>query len=426
MRSVVAAASVTFCALLASGKPAAADEVLVVSREVALHLGAKAGPGVSTAQAPIPGLHDARDAAGSFLLLPPQLTIQGGPQLLPAALPSAQQRADVTFGATAMMLFPLRGVGSAREKVAEVSIQIATQGLRRMRLDAALRSGVAWSSALEVRELHKLRVDALVQAQALADVARKRIGAGVAQPVELALALGEVGAQRVALLDAEGWMTEAFADLRLATGLDARAHMEVAGELCAKEPSPVASQDAAWRDALGTSPELPIASARARLYEHDAHLASAVLGPIFGVGASYQRDGAGDHIVQGIVTVPLPLADYGAFDRARIGAMAAAATSDIGRVRAELDRDIVLAVHEVAHTREVRDTIEVAALVPLEDAFRLARIHYEAGTQDVTLVLAARQRTLAAREAHTRACGDVLRADLRLLRVTGALIKERP
>lgn len=426
MRLGSVAATLTFCALLASGKLAFAQDELVVSREEAVRLGARSGPGVTTAHAPLAGLHEARDAAGSLWVLPPQLTLQGGPQLLPASPPSGQQRADATFGATAMMLFPVRGVGSARRQVADASIEIATQGLRRMRLDAALRSGVAWSSALEVRELHKLRTDALVQAQALADIAKKRIGAGVAQPVELALALGEVGAQRVALLDAEGWMTEAFAELRLATGLDARAHVQVAGELCAKEPSPVASEDAAWRDALGTSPELPLASAHARLYEHDARLASAVLGPTFGVGASYQRDGAGDHIVQGIVTLPIPLADYGAFDRARIGALAAAARSDMGRVRAELDRDLVIALHEVQHAREVRDTIELSALVPLEDALRLARIHYEAGTQDVTLVLAARQRTLAAREAHARACGDVLRADLRLLRVTGALMKERP
>jgi outer membrane protein TolC len=410
-------------ALLFATATSGADDALVVSREEALRLGAKSGPGVATAQAPLSGLRDARDAASSLLVLPPQVTLQGGPQVLPAALPSTAQRVDATFGATAMMLFPLRGVGTARKQVAEASIQVVSQGLRRTRLDTALRGGIAWSRALEVREIHKLRIDALVQTQGLADIAKKRIGAGVAQPVELALALGEVGAQRVALLEAEGWMTEAYAELRLATGLDSRAHVDVAGDLCVKEPIPV-NEEIARRDAFGVSPEVPLAEARAELFKRDTHLVSAVLGPTFGLGASYQRDGAGDHIVQGIVSIPIPLVDYGAFDRARTGALAAAATSDIGRVRAELDRDVVIALHDVEHTREVRDTLETAALVPLEDALRLARLQYEAGTQDMTLVLAARQRTLAAREAHARSCGEVLRADMRLLRVAGALVKE--
>ena len=402
-----------------------ADDALVVSRDEALRLGAKAGPGVATAHAPLAGLHDAKDAAGSLLVLPPQLTLQGGPQVLPAAPPNGA-RVDATFGATAMMLFPLRGVGSARKDVADASIQVASQGSRRARMDAALRAAVAWSHVLEVKEIHKLRVDALVQAQSLADVAKKRIGAGVGQPAEQALALGEVGAQRVALLEAEGWMTEAFAELRLAIGLESRAHLEVAGDLCAKEPSPVSSEDAARKSAFDASPEVPLAGARAELARRDTRLVSAVLGPTFGLGAAYQRDGAGDHIVQGVISLPIPIADYGAFDRARTGALAAAATADVERVRAELDRDVAIAIHDVSHSREVKETLETAALVPLEDALRLAKVQYETGTQDVTLVLATRQRTIAAREAHARACGEVLRADLRFLRVTGALAKESP
>lgn len=421
MRLGRALLSVFACAALVS--EASADDALVVSREEALRLGAKAGPGVSTAQAPIAGLHEARDASGSLFVLAPQVTLQGGPQLLPAA-PPVGQRVDATFGATAMMLFPLRGIGGARKGVAEASIDVASRGLRRTKLDAALRGGVAWSHALEVKEIHKLRVEGLVQAQSLADVAKKRIGAGVGQPAELALALGEVGGQRVLVLEAEGWMTEAFAEMRLALGLDARAHLEVAGDLCRKEPSPISTEDAARKDAFAVSPEVPLAEARAELQRRDTRLVSALLGPNFGLGASYQRDGAGDHVFQGIVSLPIPIVDYGAFDRARAGAIAAAATADVQRVRAELDRDVVIALHDVDHSREVRDTLETAALVPLEDALRLAKVQYETGTQDVTMVLAARQRTLAAREAHARACGEVLRADLRLLRVTGALVKE--
>jgi outer membrane protein TolC len=102
---------------------------------------------------------------------------------------------------------------------------------------------------------------------------------------------------------------------------------------------------------------------------------------------------------------------------------AAADTSDAqaARIRAEVAHDARLALHDREHWREVRDELGRSALAPTAEALRLARVAYEAGTQDLTPVLLARQRLEAVEEQLAHVAGEVQRADIRLAGVTGDL-----
>ena len=148
-----------------------------------------------------------------------------------------------------------------------------------------------------------------------------------------------------------------------------------------------------------------------------------MLAPSIGIGASYLREGTGDQIVTGIVSVPLPIVSPGAFEAARQRAYEDTATAMVARARAEVARDVRLALHDREHWREVRDALRSQALQPMREALRLARVQYDVGTHDVSFVLLARQRLVATEEQLARVAAEVQRADIRLGRATGRLME---
>ena len=147
-----------------------------------------------------------------------------------------------------------------------------------------------------------------------------------------------------------------------------------------------------------------------------------MLGPTITVGGAYLHEGTGDQVWTAIVGIPLPFVNPAAYETARQRAIAMTAEAQIERVQAEMMRDIHLAIHDHEHWREVRDALRDQAVPPMKEALRLARVSYEAGTQDLSLVLLARQRLVGVEEMLARAAGEVQRADLRLQRATGALL----
>jgi outer membrane protein TolC len=62
----------------------------------------------------------------------------------------------------------------------------------------------------------------------------------------------------------------------------------------------------------------------------------------------------------------------------------------------------------------------------MQESLRLAQVNYAVGTQDITNVLLARQRLGLAQEQLARAAAGVQRADIKLARATGTLLKGIP
>ena len=140
-----------------------------------------------------------------------------------------------------------------------------------------------------------------------------------------------------------------------------------------------------------------------------------------GFGASYVREGTGNQVALGIASFPLPFLDPARFEASRQHAAATVASAQVDRTRAELARDRAVAAHEREHWREVRDALRTGTLAPTEEALRLVRAQYEAGSRDVTVVLIARQRLAATRESLAHAAAEVQRADIRFARAVGTL-----
>jgi cobalt-zinc-cadmium efflux system outer membrane protein len=382
-------------------------------REATL-MGASLGREVVVARAPRAAAADTRRAADAWLTTVPRATVMVGDRR--TALGSG-----VEVGVTLMTDVPLGGVGSARRGVADALVKVVDAEVERARIDAAARAATAWIGLAEADRILALRQRSLEHAGAIARTAAARVASGVGEPLELSLARGDEAAARAAVLDAEGLRFEASMELGFAVGLPAGAVVEARGGLD-EAPDAAVDEAALIRRAERDHPLVRLAEARQASAHRDVDLATAHGIPALGVGASFVREGAGDQVWAGIVSVPLPLSRPWAFEAARQRAAADTAGAQVALVRAELGREIRTALHEREHTREVHEALAHGALGPMREALRLAEAQLAAGTLDVTRVLYARQRLLATEELVARGVADVRRADVRLTRAAGTLL----
>jgi outer membrane protein TolC len=384
-----------------------------VTRAQALRLGATQGPGVEVATAPRGAAREAGERATAFPR-PPTLQLTAGYR-------SGSLTPGAELGAQVMQELSLHGLGAARRDAAGALAHVIEADTERARLDAAARAAYAWIGALEAHEVLRLRTDALGQSEAILATTRARVQSGVGLPFELAMARGDVGAARASMLDAEGVQVEALAELRFALGLSPTLAIAADGDLYASDERPV-DEAVAVRAAEEKHPALRLAGARARLAKEEVRLTAATLAPGIGLGGAYLREGTGDQIITGVVSFPIPLVNPAAYEAARQRANEDVANAQIARTRAEVQRDVRLALHDREHWREVRGALREQALEPMKEALRLARVQYEVGTHDVSTVLLARQRLVATEEQLARVAAEVQRADVRLARATGALL----
>jgi outer membrane protein TolC len=407
------------CAMLFAAGEAHAEGELRVSRAEAMRIAALRGPGVVAARAPLPANQRAEEAAKAVLVLPPRLNTFAGAR-------RGAFGSGLEVGASVMQDFYLRNLGDKRKRAAAAATQHVELDVARAKLEASIEGALAWVDALEAEELLRLRRERRKQAQALADVARARVSQGVAVPTESALAEADAAALRAGELEAEGLLVEAHARLRFAMGLDAGALVAVEGNLYDGLERAPGLDGRDTREALArveSHPALLRARAEANAAEAETALQHASGGPVLSLGAAYGREGTGEQTVTAVAQVPLPFFDPAAFDRARQESFALSRSAAVARVRAELERDIRLALHERTHAREVLRAWSEGALGPTREASRIARRQYESGAQDIVVVLTAAQRLGMAEEQAARAAADVQRADIRLAYARGTLLE---
>lgn len=313
-----------------------------------------------------------------------------------------------------------RGLGSARRRAAEWAARAAASDLERARIEGGATAALAWIDLLEAQDLVRLRSSAVEDAIKLARIAEIKVASGVATAVERSLAKAEVGSARLSVLDSEGRATEAQLALAHSTGESMGAALAADGVI--ENTDEAAMEARVVMQNADNHPALRTAEARATQSSAEASVARAISGPTFSVGATMWREGSGDHAAAAIVTIPLPFFDPARYDTARQATLAAAASAHAVRLRAEIEREVRLALHDREHTREVRAQLRDGVVQPLRAALGTAMTAYSAGTSDLGVVLLARRSALAAEERLVVAMGDVWRADVRLSALAGTLV----
>lgn len=379
----------------------------------AIAAGAKQGPLVREAER----VRIATDAfashPGGSLPSVPQVTLLAGARA-PTGLPVGPE-----VVVTATQEISLRGLGSARSRVASWAARAGTSDTERSALEGAALAALAWIHLLEAQRLMQIRSTAAEAADRISNLATLRAANGVATAVERSLAHAELGSARLDVLDAEGHATEARLDLAYSMGAS------MSRSYVAEGSADVAAIDANEQTLarLDLHPSVLSARARAEQSRAEALVLHATNGPTFSVGASVWREGSGDKAIAGVFVFPLPFFDPAQYDTARQETLAAAADGHALRLRAELERELRLAIHERLHTREVYMHLQDDVVTPLRSSVTTSMTSYAAGTATLETVLLARRAALAAEERLVRAEADVNRADVRVAALSGTLLR---
>ena len=380
----------------------------------ALRLGAARGPDVVIAAAPRRAASQAKRAAEAVLTTAPRVAVIVGDRI-------TARGTGLEIGVNVTQDIPLGGVRSARKEAASAYGRVVELDVARARIEGGARAALAWVGLAEAESVFAYRREGLDRAEGILKALRARVGRGVADPLELALAQGDAASAHASLIEAEGARFEAAMELGFAVGEAPETAVATAGNMEAIADAP-GDEATLVRRAEQAHPLVLLAEARGEAARREAELSIASSIPTLGVGASYMREGQGEQVVTGTISVPLPFSRPWAFEAARQRVVADVARAQAGRARAELAREIRAALHERDHTREVHDALAREATAPVKEALRLARAQFDAGSIDVTRVLLARQRLCAVQEMTVRALAQVRRADLRLMRAAGTLL----
>ncbi len=391
--------------------PDEAENVVYLTLEEALRRGAKAGPERAVSEAPLGALNDAVDEANPLLTQSPLLQAQVGPRLI-----GGRASTDVTVSLTQPM--PLSPQGRLRLRLARAEQKAANQEVELSALDGAERAGQAWIDLVLSEHLLALRKDAEQRAQENLRILQVRANVGEIEPSVLAVAQGELASTRSSILEAEGQHYLAASDLTYFTGLSADARAEVKTTQLGE---PDAHGAAARSEDMEAHPVVQSATARAQASKEAIAYAKSQQMPTFSLGVQYQREGTGDQIITGLLSVPLPFSKPWSFQEARTRAEYDQQAARAVLAKRELERLLKRARHERSHAYAQYALLKTELVPPKREAVRLARISFEAGEYDYLQVSLRERELLAAEERLAVAKAEVHRAELHLLRCTGQL-----
>lgn len=383
-----------------------------VSLQHAISLGAKHGPRVRRASAAQPAARMMADVSSPALSQLPYIQAQLGPRRSRGAL-SPEVIVEVT------QPFALWSTGSIQRGIARATRAAVASELENAELDDAERAAHAWVELALAEVVLRLRQEFLTATQVLNDLARARLEAGDAEPVDAALASSELAEARSMAVDAEGERLDAQLTLSHSLGLAPNEQVGVDGSLPAPPPYELQSDRSAMPAA--THPAVVAAERRAELALSEVEQSKLQQAPTVAFGVQYQREGTGDQVLTAVATVPLPVARPWEFQQSQKYVEVERARAEARYVRAETALELARARREVERARGQFALLSDSALPSLREAHRLALLRYTHGATDFVQVSMLRQRLLRMEEQAAAALADVHHAHLRFLAASGTL-----
>lgn len=405
--------AVVVLSLLALPRPAAAEPPMVtLSLSGASERASRLSPLLGPRQAAVRGAQGVEHAADTVVVFPPRIDVAAG---------SRWRASPGAFGpevsVSVMQDLSLAGYGRSREGYARALTREARAGLAVGVEDARAAAALSWVEARLARELVRIMTDSLRQADGIERVAASRVAAGSASPAELALTQALVANARAELLAAHGRRFVADASLRYLTALPSNTQLELTGALDA--PAGELDRVDVLHLARGDQPDRLAARRAVERATSAADMVAAGGKPVLALGPSVTREATGDWILLIRLGVPLPLVNPAGVEASRSRLEAEVAAAAARYVDSALERDVLLALEERTHARELAKVLGDSVVGAAAEALRLAVLQYEAGKTDSAVALAARRELLAAEDRRAQAAADVRRADIRLARLLG-------
>jgi len=306
-------------------------------------------------------------------------------------------------------------IGAAEHDVTHAEQLLAD---RRRTVEGEVRRAFFALAAAERRQ--KLAAERLALASRLAEAARRRTRAGETGALDARLAEVETAraAQEKTAADAE----RARAEGRLAIAIGAEPGEPLSASAADLVLAPPPAEDELVARALAARPDLAAArEERARL-ETEARLTARrgrIPNPI--LRGFYREERLQEHIAGGGVSVPLPVFNREQGTEAALLAGARGAASEEARLKAQIPRDVHLALAHRRAAEEAWRRYEREALPAATEARDLLERGYDAGYLSLPEVLVQQDRLLQVRGGAIDAWLDLRVAEADLVEAVGGV-----
>lgn len=313
----------------------------------------------------------------------------------------------------------LAGQRGKHRAAAEADLVAARAAFEQARVAVLGGAARAFARAFHARELLAVEEAEAELARSFASLVERRLEAGSATAVDLALAQAGLARAERGLALAAGAYRTAQARLAEAVGVAGAALVVPAGELPPLTPPPDLEETLARASARRG--DLSAAGASVAAAEARRRLARALRFPDLTVGARAGRE-EGDDVVGLGVALPLPL-----FDRNQGGL--AAAEAELAAVRSELAvaelavrREVAAAHGRLATALEARRLTERLGVIPLEDGLALLERSFDAGKIGAAELLLYRRELLEGRRQAVGAVAEAWEAAVDLAVAAGGAL----
>ncbi len=299
----------------------------------ALEVARKHSPLLEAARARIAEADGDLTQAGLLLVGNPELELSAGPRF------SSQRGGSSELDAEVALAQRFETGGQRRHRVARSEALATASRAQSADVSRDVSRAVAsvFYEVLGVSEQLQLTRENVALGENLYDIARSRVSAGAAAPLEENTARIRRAAAKRQLIQVETLVKNATIRLATTLGLDPATALQVEGTLPRIGNLP-SLPDLLERAERG-HPRLLASQAALEAVQSAAALANAEAWPDVSLGASYARDEK-DDIVMGGLTVEIPLFDRNQGERQRTKAASHRALATARSVRLEIDSEL--------------------------------------------------------------------------------------
>jgi cobalt-zinc-cadmium efflux system outer membrane protein len=313
----------------------------------------------------------------------------------------------------------LAGQRGERRAAAEADLAAARAAFEQARVAVLGQAALAFARAVHRRELLAVEETEAELVRSFASMVERRLDAGSATAVALALAQAGLARAERGLALATGAYRTAQARLAEVVGGSGAALAAPAGDLPPLRPPP--ALDAVLAAAVARRGDLAAAGASIEAAEARRRLARSLRYPDLTVGARVGRE-EGDDLVGIGVAVPLPLFDRNQGGVAEAEAELAAARTDLAVAELVVRREVAAAHGRLTAALEARRLTERLGVTPLEDGLALLERSFEAGKIGAAELLLYRRELVEGRRQAVEALGEAWEAAVELAVAAGGAL----
>jgi len=291
----------------------------------------------------------------------------------------------------------IAGERKQRRLTAEKVRDLTRKGLEETQWLVHREVHAAFHAALVARERWKLVDKIVVSTEELLSVAERRLRAGDISPLAVRLAEGELAQARQASLTAERGYRAAQLELAEVAGWPPSSLPEPRGEL--DEPKHAPPVDELLTLAQRRHPGLAARQSAVEAAKARVALEDREAWPEPSIGATYTRESIPvariyEHLIQGVMTFPIPFSQRNQAGRAEARANLAVVQSERQAFRQTLEARLTRAAISVNADAKRIAAYGTEILPAFEGNLALLKRAFELGEVDLLQVLVARERLL--------------------------------